>query len=444
MEKQIIGKYKNVIFGCQMNVHESEKIAGILEGLGYEPTDSIEDADIIAFNTCCIRDTAERRALGNIGAVKPLKKKNKNLIVIVAGCMPQQNGAAESLFKKFPYIDIILGTHNISSLAEKMSALKKQRKRQHEILDTDGYIDDETSAMSRTSFPNAWVNITYGCNNFCTYCIVPYVRGRERSRNMENILAEVNNLVAEGYKEITLLGQNVNSYGKDFVDNNINFAKLLDEIGKMEGKFRVRFMTSHPKDLSPQVVDVIAKYDNICNNIHLPIQSGSNSVLKAMNRHYSRENYLELVNMIRDKLPGVGITTDIMVGFPNETQDDFLDTLDLVSKVRFSNAFTFIYSPRKGTIAAEMPQIDYPTKRKRIGELIKLQNQITKEISETYIGKTLEVLIEDVNPKKDGYVCGRTDCGRLVNARGTSDLIGTFKNIKITEAHSASLCGEIL
>ncbi len=444
MDNQIIGKYKNVIFGCQMNVHESEKIAGILENLGYEATDNIEDADVIAFNTCCIRDTAEKRAIGNIGAVKPLKKKKKDLIVIVAGCMPQQKGVAESLFKKFPFIDIIVGTHNISSLSEKVLAIKKQRKHQLEILDTDGYIDDETSEMSRTSFPNAWVNITYGCNNFCTYCIVPYVRGRERSRNMDNILAEVRSLVIEGYKEITLLGQNVNSYGKDFNDNYTNFAKLLDEIGKIEGKFRVRFMTSHPKDLSPEVVDVIAKYDNLCNNIHLPIQSGSNAVLKAMNRRYSREHYLELIKMIREKLPNVGITTDIMVGFPGETQEDFLDTMDLVQQVRFSNAFTFIYSPRKGTIAAEMPQIDYPTKRKRIGELIKLQNQITKELSETYIGKTFEVLIEDINPKKDGYVCGRTDCGRLVNAQGTADLVGSFRKIKITEAHSASLTGEIL
>ena len=343
MDNQIIGKYKNVIFGCQMNVHESEKIAGILENLGYQATDNIEDADVIAFNTCCIRDTAEKRAIGNIGAVKPLKKKKKDLIVIVAGCMPQQNGVAESLFKKFPFIDIIIGTHNISSLSEKVLAIKKQRKHQLEILYTDGYIDDETSKMSRTSFPNAWVNITYGCNNFCTYCIVPYVRGRERSRNMDNILAEICSLVKDGYKEITLLGQNVNSYGKDFNDNYTNFAKLLDEIGKIEGKFRVRFMTSHPKDLSPEVVDVIAKYDNLCNNIHLPIQSGSNAVLKAMNRRYSREHYLELIKMIREKLPNVGITTDIMVGFPGETQEDFLNTMDLVSKVRLSNAFTFIY-----------------------------------------------------------------------------------------------------
>lgn len=445
LNTEYIGKYKNIIFGCQMNVHESEKIAGILENLGYTATDDINEADVIAFNTCCIRDTAEKRALGNIGAIKPLKKKNKNLIVIVCGCMTQQNGVADTIKEKFPFVDIILGTHNISDLGDKMRQLQLNRKHIIDIKDVEGYIDDESTPMARTSYPNAWVNITYGCNNFCTYCIVPYVRGRERSRNMESILNEIHKLLAEGYKEITLLGQNVNSYGNDLEDKNINFAKLLDEIGKIEGKFRIRFMTSHPKDLSPEVVDIIAKYDNICNNIHLPIQSGSNNVLKQMNRRYTREHYLSLLKMIREKLPAdTGITTDIMVGFPNETEQDFLDTLDLVKQARFASAFTFIYSQRKGTKAAEMEQIDYKTKQRRIGELIKIQNQITAEIGQDMVGHTVEVLIDGINSKYKNTVCGRTDTGKLVNIKGSSELIGTFQNVKITSAKSASLFGEIL
>lgn len=444
METKFLGKYKNVIFGCQMNVHESEKIAGILESLGYTSTDNIEEADIIAFNTCCIRDTAEKRALGNIGAVKPLKKKNKNLIVIVAGCMTQQSGMAELINKKYPYVDIVIGTHNISELGEKIVEFKNQHQHISDILDSDGYISDETTPVTRTSFPNAWVNINYGCNNFCTYCIVPYVRGRERSRDMTSILSEIKSLLANGYKEITLLGQNVNSYGNDINNDNVTFPKLLEEIAKLDGKFRLRFMTSHPKDLSQEVVDIVAKYDNICKNIHLPIQSGSNAVLSRMNRRYTREHYLDLIKMIREKIPDCGITTDIMVGFPDESENDFEDTIDLVKKVQFENAFTFIYSVRKGTKAAEMPQLDYDTKRRRIGELIKIQNQITSELGSRYIGLTLEVLIENTNAKKPNMVCGRTDTGRLVNAIGSVELIGTFQQIKITEAHSASLVGEII
>lgn len=437
-------KYTNVSFGCQMNVHESEKIAGILEELGYTPAGSIEESDIIVFNTCCIRDTAEKRAFGNIGAVKPIKKKNKDLIVAVVGCMTEQKGYDKIFKEKYPYVDIVLGTGNLNLLKEKIIEKREQGKKTYLTQSCNDPID-ETVPQSRTSYPNAWVNIMYGCNNFCTYCIVPYVRGRERSREPEEILKEVRSLVEDGYKEITLLGQNVNSYGNDFSDRpEVNFANLLKAVSEIPGKFRIRFMTSHPKDLTEEVVDVIASSDKIMNNIHLPVQAGSDAVLKKMNRKYDRAHYLALIDMIKTKLPGVGITTDIMVGFPTETEEDFSDTLDLVRKVRYSNAFTFIYSVRKGTAAATMPQIDYQTKRRRITELIALQNEITKELSEEYIGNVYEVLIEDVNKKYKNAVCGRTESGRLVSCVGDPSLIGTFQNILITEARSASLFGKIV
>lgn len=437
-------KYTNVSYGCQMNVHESEKIAGILEELGYTPAGSIEESDIIVFNTCCIRDTAEKRAFGNIGAVKPIKKKNKDLIVAVVGCMTEQKGYDKIFKEKYPYVDIVLGTGNLNLLKEKIIEKREQGKKTYLTQSCNDPID-ETVPQSRTSYPNAWVNIMYGCNNFCTYCIVPYVRGRERSREPEEILKEVRSLVEDGYKEITLLGQNVNSYGNDFSDRpDVNFANLLKAVSEIPGKFRIRFMTSHPKDLTEEVVDVIASSDKIMNNIHLPVQAGSDAVLKKMNRKYDRAHYLALIDMIKTKLPGVGITTDIMVGFPTETEQDFLDTLDLVRKVRYSNAFTFIYSVRKGTAAATMPQIDYQTKRRRITELIALQNEITKQLSEEYIGNVYEVLIEDVNKKYKNAVCGRTESGRLVSCVGDPSLIGTFQNILITEARSASLFGKIV
>lgn len=437
-------KYTNVSYGCQMNVHESEKIAGILEELGYTPAGSIEESDIIVFNTCCIRDTAEKRAFGNIGAVKPIKKKNKDLIVAVVGCMTEQKGYDKIFKEKYPYVDIVLGTGNLNLLKEKIIEKREQGKKTYLTQSCNDPID-ETVPQSRTSYPNAWVNIMYGCNNFCTYCIVPYVRGRERSREPEEILKEVRSLVEDGYKEITLLGQNVNSYGNDFSDRpEVNFANLLKAVSEIPGKFRIRFMTSHPKDLTEEVVDVIASSDKIMNNIHLPVQAGSDAVLKKMNRKYDRAHYLALIDMIKAKLPGVGITTDIMVGFPTETEEDFSDTLDLVRKVRYSNAFTFIYSVRKGTAAATMPQIDYQTKRRRITELIALQNEITKQLSEEYIGNVYEVLIEDVNKKYKNAVCGRTESGRLVSCVGDPSLIGTFQNIFITEARSASLFGKIV
>ncbi len=437
-------KYCVVTYGCQMNLHESEKISGILSGMGMSAVNEPENADVVVFNTCCIRDTAERRALGNIGKMKELKKKNKNLLIVVTGCMTQQNGFAENMKERYQYVDVILGTHNISDLENQIRIRLEKKKRVAAVLDTDGYIDDETTPVTRTSFPNAWVNINYGCNNFCTYCIVPYVRGRERSRDMKSIISECKKLINDGYKEITLLGQNVNSYGNDVPDENVNFANLLREVAKIDGKFRIRFMTSHPKDLTEDVVKAIRDNDKICNNIHLPIQAGSNSVLKNMNRRYTREHYLGLIEMIRRYLPDCGITTDIMVGFPYETEEDFLDTMDIVEKVRFSTAFTFIYSVRKGTKAAEMPQIPYEIKQNRIKRLIARQNEITEEISKDYVGNVYEILVEGMQEKKNGYVVGRTESGRLVSAKGDESMIGEFKNVKITAVKNAQLLGEIL
>lgn len=437
-------KYCVVTYGCQMNLHESEKISGILSGMGMNAVSEPENADVVVFNTCCIRDTAERRALGNIGKMKELKKKNKNLLIVVTGCMTQQNGFAENMKERYQYVDVILGTHNISDLENQIRIRLEKKKRVAAVLDTDGYIDDETTPVTRTSFPNAWVNINYGCNNFCTYCIVPYVRGRERSRDMKSIISECEKLINDGYKEITLLGQNVNSYGNDVPDENVNFANLLREVAKIDGNFRIRFMTSHPKDLTEDVVKAIRDNDKICNNIHLPIQAGSNSVLKNMNRRYTREHYLGLIDMIRRYLPDCGITTDIMVGFPYETEEDFLDTMDIVEKVRFSTAFTFIYSVRKGTKAAEMPQIPYEIKQNRIKRLIARQNEITEEISKDYVGNVYEILVEGMQEKKNGYVVGRTESGRLVSAKGDESMIGEFKNVKITAVKNAQLLGEIL
>lgn len=437
-------KYCVVTYGCQMNLHESEKISGILSGMGMSAVNEPENADVVVFNTCCIRDTAERRALGNIGKMKELKKKNKNLLIVVTGCMTQQNGFAENMKERYQYVDVILGTHNISDLENQIRIRLEKKKRVAAVIDTDGYIDDETTPVTRTSFPNAWVNINYGCNNFCTYCIVPYVRGRERSRDMKSIISECEKLINDGYKEITLLGQNVNSYGNDVPDENVNFANLLREVAKIDGKFRIRFMTSHPKDLTEDVVKAIRDNDKICNNIHLPIQAGSNSVLKNMNRRYTREHYLGLIDMIRRYLPDCGITTDIMVGFPYETEEDFLDTMDIVEKVRFSTAFTFIYSVRKGTKAAEMPQIPYEIKQNRIKRLIARQNETTEEISKDYVGNVYEILVEGMQEKKNGYVVGRTESGRLVSAKGDESMIGEFKNVKITAVKNAQLLGEIL
>ena len=436
-------KYKIITYGCQMNVHESEKAAGILRTLGYEECDRDEDADFILFNTCCIRDNAERRAKGNIGTAKVLKRSKPELIIAVMGCMTQQDGAGEELMRRMPFVDIVMGANNVEKLAEYVNTVKNDHCRVLAVLKDEKPAICENNPIFRTSGTNAWLNIMYGCNNFCTYCIVPHVRGRERSRTMTAVTDEFKRLVDEGYKEITLLGQNVNSYGKDLGLEN-GFARLLEQISRIEGDFRVRFMTSHPRDFNKDIVDIIASSKNICNNIHLPVQSGSDKILKLMNRHYTRNYYLSLIEMIRSSIPDCGITSDIMVGFPYEEDEDFADTLDLVEKVRYSGAFTFVYSPRKGTPAAQMPQVPASVAKERIIKLVATQNRIVKEISKETEGKVLRVLCEDLAPKGKNAVCGRSECGRMVTFAGDESSIGKFFDVRITSSRSASLFGEVV
>lgn len=436
--------YHITTYGCQMNVHESEKIAGQLASLGYMATDDINLADIIVFNTCTIRENAVSKAYGNIGAIKRLKKANKNVIIAVGGCMTQDLKQAEDLKKKFPYIDIVFGTHNLCDFGDMVKERLSTEKKVFSVPSSEvGYTKEATSL--RTSFPNAWVNIMYGCNNFCTYCIVPYVRGRERSRKEEDIVEEVEGLLKEGYKEITLLGQNVNSYGNDLADSSSSFPKLIEKIARLPYKFRLRFMTSHPKDFTPELAKAIARNENICKSIHLPCQSGSTRILRLMNRKYSREEYLEKIAFIREEIPNCALTTDIMVGFPDETEADFEETLSLVEKVRFSGAFTFEYSPRHGTVAADMQnQVPENIKTDRIQRLIKKVNEISKEISNDFIGKTVEVLVEDFG---DGYACGRDDLGKMVSfpfEGNKEELLGKFVNVKIVDTTISALKGELI
>lgn len=435
-------KYHIVTYGCQMNVHESEKIAGILHRLGYEETDKNENADIIVFNTCCIRENAENHAFGNIGALKKLKKQKPNLLIAVGGCMTQEKGKTDVLKKKFPFIDIMFGTLNLEELETLIKRKKAQKKRVIEIRETEGEIVEFPDAY-RTSYPNAWVNIMYGCNNFCSYCIVPYVRGRERSRKPEHILAEVQGLVKEGYKEITLLGQNVNSYGSDG-KTGTTFAELLDRVASIEGDFRLRFMTSHPKDFNEDLVKVMEKHRKICRLVHLPVQSGSNAVLKAMNRRYTREKYLDEIRMLKSRLPEAEVTTDIIVGFPGETEEDYLDTESLVKEVDYASAFTFVYSPRQGTKAAEMEnRIPEEVQKDRIMRLVELVNTLTRQKSEKYVGKTVEILCEDYDEKKGLYL-GRDEFGRMGYFTSDSNVIGKFIQLKITKANGISLYGEVV
>ncbi len=434
-------KYHIVTYGCQMNVHESEKIAGILRRLHYEQGEGIDDADIIVFNTCCIRENAENHAFGNIGALKKLKKQKPDLLIAVGGCMTQEKGKTDVLKKKFPFIDIMFGTLNLEELETLIKLKKQQKKKVIKIQEKEGEIIEFPDAY-RTSYPNAWVNIMYGCNNFCSYCIVPYVRGRERSRKPEYILEEVKRLVQEGYKEITLLGQNVNSYGTDG-STGMTFAQLLDAVASVEGDFRLRFMTSHPKDFNEDVVKVMAKHRKICRLVHLPVQSGSDAVLRAMNRRYTREKYLEEIAMLKRYFPESEVTTDIIVGFPGETEEDYLQTEELVKQVNFASAFTFIYSPRTGTKAAEMEnRVPEAVQKDRIMRLVELVNSITREKSEKYVGKTVEILCEDYDEKKGLYM-GRDEFGRMGYFRSEKNLIGQFVELKVTKANGISLFGEI-
>lgn len=443
MSKDNSLKYYIETWGCQMNEEDSEKLSGMLKRIGYTRTEEKEEASIVLFNTCCVRENAENKVFGNLGALKKLKEKNKDLIIGICGCMMQQKGMADKILKKFPFVDIIFGTHNSYKFPEYLNRVKTEGVQIKEIFDKETEII-EGIPVDRESSIKAYVTIMYGCNNFCTYCVVPYVRGRERSRKPADIIKEIEDLVSKGYKEITLLGQNVNSYGKG-LEEEVNFAKLLRMINEIKGLERVRFMTSHPKDLDFEVIDAVKECDKLCEQIHLPVQSGSNRILKEMNRHYDRERYMTIINKIKTDIPDAAITTDIIVGFPGETDEDFEDTLSLVKEVGYDSAFTFIYSRRNNTPADEMEnQVPDDVKHERFNRLVDVLNQSVINGNKKYEGKTVEVLVEGPSKNDETKLMGRTRNGRLVNFKGDSSLIGNLVDVKIVRAQPFSLIGEVI
>ncbi|WP_196008091.1 tRNA (N6-isopentenyl adenosine(37)-C2)-methylthiotransferase MiaB [Clostridium tyrobutyricum] len=428
-------------WGCQMNEEDSEKLSGMLKSIGYTKTTQKDTADIIIFNTCCVRENAELKVYGNLGMLRKLKKNNPELIIAVCGCMMQQKNMAKDIIKRFPFVDIIFGTHNAYKFPEYLNRVRYGEKSIIEIQNKeDGIV--EGIPIDRESNIKGFVTIMYGCNNFCTYCIVPYVRGRERSRLPENIENEIKSMVEKGYKEITLLGQNVNSYGKN-LNPKVNFAQLLRRINNIDGIERIRFMTPHPKDFTDDVIEAIKQCDKICEHIHLPVQSGSTRILKKMNRNYSKEQYLKVVDKIKRSIPNVAITTDIIVGFPGETELDFEETLDLAKKVQYDSAFTFIYSKRKGTPADEMgEQISDDIKHERFNRLVDVINNSSAKNNKLYLGKSEEVLVEGLSKNDNTKLMGRTRTGKLVNFLGNSDNIGKLTNVHINSTNSFSLSGE--
>jgi len=402
------------VFGCQMNEHDSEKLAGMLEEMGYVKAAPGDQADVIVFETCCVRENAEEKIYGHLGVLKPSECGGKRSIIAIAGCMMQQPQIVEKIRQSYRHVGIVFGTHNLHTFPELLYRYITTRKRVFDIWD-DGKQVVEGAPVTRAEKVKAWVNIMLGCNNFCSYCIVPYVRGRERSRSKDDILNEVRQLSESGYKEITLLGQNVNSYGNDLGKKDA-FADLLYDLNGIDGIERIRFMTSHPKDLSDSLIKAMKELPKMCNHLHLPFQSGSTRILKEMNRKYTREQYLELIQKVREAIPDISFTTDIIVGFPGETEEDFEDTLDVVKKVRFDLAFTFLYSKRTGTKAAEMEnQVPEPVKKERFLRLVELQNSICFDINLQYEGRVVEVLAEGISRQNDAMYTGRTRNYKLVN-----------------------------
>ncbi|SHG95243.1 tRNA (N6-isopentenyl adenosine(37)-C2)-methylthiotransferase MiaB [Tepidibacter thalassicus] len=442
----ITGKRKKhliVTYGCQMNEHDSEKLDATLIKMGYEKTNEINEADIIIYNTCAVRENAELKVYGNLGHLKTLKQKNPNLVIAVCGCMMQQPHVVEEIKKKYNHVNLVFGTHNIYIFPQLLSKSLQADEILIDVWDVDGEIIEGLESNRKYEI-KAFVNVTYGCNNFCTYCIVPYTRGRERSRKPEDIINEVKELAQRGTKEITLLGQNVNSYGNT-LDINYSFADLLRDLDKIEGIERIRFMTSHPKDLSDDLIYAMRDCKKVCEFLHLPVQAGSTRVLKEMNRKYTKEDYLSLVEKIKKEIPDIALSTDIMVGFPGETEEDFLDTLDVVEKVRYDSAFTFIYSIRKGTPAAKMEnQIPDDIKHERFNRLVELVNNISKEKNMKYKDKIVEVLVEGQSKTDANKLTGRTRQNKLVNFEGNKNLIGKLVNVKITEVKTFSLNGIVV
>ena len=429
-------------YGCQMNEHDGENIKAILEDMSYTETDNMEDADLILLNTCAIRENAHNKVFGYLGRIKHLKESKPDIIAGLCGCMAQEEVVVNEIIKKHKYLDMVFGTHNIHELPEILDKVIETKSQLVQVYSKEGEII-ENIPVKRESKYKAWVNIMYGCDKFCTYCIVPYTRGKQRSRHHEDILAEVRCLKDSGYKEVTLLGQNVNAYGKDLNDN-YKMENLLEDVAKT-GIERVRFVTSHPWDFTDEMINIIAKYDNIMPYIHLPLQSGSSRILKLMGRRYSKESYLELANKIKDKIPNCSLTTDIIVGFPNETEEDFKETLDVVNNLKYDSAFTFIFSPRVGTQAEKMADnVDLKTKEERLHILNELINKYALQNNQKYLDKTVPVLIEDVSEKNNDYLMGYTDTMKLVNVKANKKYIGQIVNVKITDVKTWSMDGEIV
>ncbi|MEN6325497.1 MAG: tRNA (N6-isopentenyl adenosine(37)-C2)-methylthiotransferase MiaB [Syntrophomonas sp.] len=440
-EQNTAPKYHILTYGCQMNVRDSETIAGLLENAGYENA-GIEEADLIVFNTCSVRHSAENKVYGKLGEILALRRKTRpGMLIAFGGCMAQLPEVRQRLKKMG--VDVVFGTHNVHELPELIDMSKASKKPVYQVWEQEGTIIEPLPSLRKPGF-SAFVNIMYGCNNFCSYCIVPYTRGRERSRLPNDIIREIKELAAAGYREITLLGQNVNSYGRG-LNEKVDFADLLMMVNNLEGIERVRFMTSHPKDVSNKLLYVLAEGGKLCEHIHVPLQSGSNRILERMNRGYTREHYLELVNRIREYIPGVAISSDLIVGFPGETEAEYLDTLDMVERIRFDAAFTFMYSARSGTRAALMEdQLSIDEKRQRLARLNKIQYQIATEINCTLEGRVEEVLVEGVSKTDQEKLSSRTRTNRIVNFSGQKDLIGKLINVKITKAGTFSLFGEVI
>ena len=441
-EQKLLGKDKKYFvktYGCQMNEHDSENIKAILEDMGYTATDNMEDANLIILNTCAIRENAHNKVFGLLGRIKHMKQ-TKEVMVGFGGCMAQEEVIVEEILNKYKWIDFVFGTHNIYDLPNIIE--KSKNKQEIDVFSIEGDVI-ENIPVKRDSKYKAWVNIMYGCDKFCTYCIVPYTRGKQRSRLPKYIIDEVNQLIKEGYKEVTLLGQNVNAYGKD-LDIDYNMANLLEDVAKTNIE-RVRFVTSHPWDFNDDMIEVISKYKNIMPYIHLPLQSGSNKILKLMGRRYTKEEYLTLYNKLKSKIPNCSITTDIIVGFPNETKEDFLDTLDVVNKCKYDGAFTFIFSPRIGTLACRMKdEITLEEKEERLQILNDLINKYSKENNDKYLNKIVPVLLEDYSSKNGSYLKGYTDTMKLVNVKADSSYLGKIVNVKITSVKTWSMDGEII
>ncbi len=436
-------KYFIKTYGCQMNEHDSEMISAILEDMKYTKTDTYEDADLIILNTCAIRENAHNKTFGMLGRIKHLKQTKPELMVALAGCMSQEESVVDEIISKYKWMDFVFGTHNIHKLPEILEEHLNSKKLEVNVWSNEGNVIEGIPAK-RDSSIKAWVNIMYGCDKFCTYCIVPYTRGKQRSRMPEDIINEVKDLIGKGYKEVTLLGQNVNAYGKDFKDRDYRMENLLEDVAKT-GIDRVRFVTSHPWDFTDKMIDIIAKYDNICNYIHLPVQSGSSRILKLMGRRYTKESYLELYKKIRNKLgENCSITTDIIVGFPGETKEDFSDTLKLAEECKYDSAFTFIYSPREGTPAASMEDnVSLEEKNERLYKLNDVINKYAKEANDKLVGKIVKVLLENESEKDSSMLAGYTDTMKLVNVKADKKYIGKIVNVKITDAKTWSLDGEL-